>query len=68
MRLGSPALISESMETLVCSYLSLAVLVGLAANAVLGWWWADVAAAFAMIPWIIKEGAEGLRGERDDET
>jgi divalent metal cation (Fe/Co/Zn/Cd) transporter len=30
---------------------------------VFGWWWADVAAALAMVPWIAREGVEGLRGE-----
>ena len=66
-RLGSRALMAESTETLVCSYLSLTLFVGLAANAVTGWWWADIAAALAMVPWIVKEGLEGLRGERCDE-
>jgi divalent metal cation (Fe/Co/Zn/Cd) transporter len=62
-RLGSRALIAESTETLVCSYLSLTLVIGLGANAALGWWWADIAAALAMTPWIVKEGMEGLRGE-----
>ena len=62
--LGSPALIAESKETLVCSYLSFTLFFGLAANAAFGWWWADIAAALAMVPWITKEGLEGLRGER----
>ena len=62
-RLGSAALVAESKETLICSYLSLALFAGLAANALFGWWWADIAAALAMVPWILKEGAEGLRGE-----
>ena len=62
-RLGSPALIAESMETLVCSYLSATLFIGLAANALFGWWWADLVAALAMVPWILKEGVEGIRGE-----
>lgn len=61
--LGSRALIAESNETLICSYLSFTLLAGLAANTLLGWWWADVGGALAMVPWIIKEGIEGLRGE-----
>lgn len=65
-RIGSAALVAESMETLICSYLSLALFVGLAANAAFGWGWADVAAALAMVPWIVKEGVDGLRGEADD--
>lgn len=61
--LGSRALIAESTESLVCSYLSFTLFIGLAANAAFGWWWADIAAALAMVPWILKEGLEGLRGE-----
>jgi divalent metal cation (Fe/Co/Zn/Cd) transporter len=62
-RLGSRALLAESSETLICSYLSLTLVLGLGANAAFGWWWADIAAALAMVPWIVKEGLEGLRGE-----
>ena len=57
------ALIAEARETFACSYLSLTLFVGLAANALAGWWWADVAAALAMVPWIAREGVEGLRAE-----
>jgi divalent metal cation (Fe/Co/Zn/Cd) transporter len=63
MCLGSRALVAESTETLICSYLSLTLFAGLAANAAFGWWWADVAAALAMVPWIVKEGLEGVRAE-----
>jgi len=66
-RLQSPALVAESTETLICSYLSLALFVGLATNAATGWGWADVAAALAMVPWIVKEGIEGMRGEPCEE-
>jgi divalent metal cation (Fe/Co/Zn/Cd) transporter len=62
-RLGSRALVSESAETLVCTYLSVTLLIGLTANWALDWWWADVAAALAMMPWIVREGLEGLRGD-----
>jgi divalent metal cation (Fe/Co/Zn/Cd) transporter len=61
--IGSAALRAEAKETLACSYLSLTLLVGLAANAAAGWWWADPAAAILMIPWLVKEGREGMRGE-----
>ena len=54
---------AESTETMVCSYLSFALLAGLGANAAFGWWWADIVAALAMVPWIIREGLEGVRGE-----
>ena len=61
--IGSGALRAEAKETLACSYLSLALLLGLLGNASLGWWWADPIAALAMVPWLIREGMEGLRGE-----
>ncbi len=60
--LDSAALRAEAMETLVCSYLSFALLAGLGANALWGAWWADPVAALAMVPWIVKEGLEGWRG------
>lgn len=63
MALHSHALIAESHETLVCSYLSATLFIGLLANAWFGWWWADIAAALAMVPWIAKEGLEGVRAE-----
>ncbi len=61
--IGSSALRAEAKETLACAYLSFALLVGLVANATLGWWWADPAAALLMVPWLGREGLEGLRGE-----
>lgn len=66
--IGSAALRAEAKETLACSYLSFALLLGLVANAAAGWWWADPAAALAMVPWLIREGLEGLRGESCAET
>ncbi len=62
-KIGSSALRAEAKETLACSYLSFALLLGLGANAVAGWWWADPVAALLMVPWLLKEGVEGLRGE-----
>lgn len=61
--IGSAALRAEARETLACSYLSFALLLGLVANASLGWWWADPMAALLMVPWLVREGQEGLRGE-----
>lgn len=65
--LRSGSLRAEAKETLACSYLSLTLLVGLAANALAGWWWADPAAALLMVPWLISEGIEGWRGEHETE-
>ena len=61
--IGSSALRAEAKETLACSYLSFTLLLGLVANAVAGWWWADPLAALLMVPWLVKEGVEGIRGE-----
>lgn len=61
--LGSRALAADAKETAVCSFLSLALVVGLGANALWGWWWADPVAALAMVPLMLKEGKEALGGQ-----
>lgn len=61
--LGSRALAADAVETAVCGYLSLTLLLGLGANALFGWWWADPVAALAMVPLILKEGLEALKGQ-----
>jgi divalent metal cation (Fe/Co/Zn/Cd) transporter len=63
---GSSALRAEAKETLACSYLSAALLLGLAAHALAGWWWADPLAALLMVPWLVREGLEGLSGDPCD--
>lgn len=60
--IGSNALRAEAKETLACSYLSFTLLLGLVANALVAWWWADPLAALLMVPWLVKEGREGVRG------
>lgn len=61
--LGSRAMHADSRQTDICGYLSAILLIGLGANALLGWWWADPVAALAMVPIIGKEGIEAMRGE-----
>lgn len=61
--LGSRALASDSRQTSLCAYLSAILLGGLVLNAWLGWWWADAVAALAMVPIIVNEGVEALKGE-----
>lgn len=56
VRINSIALEADSRETLVCTYLSAAALLGLAANAVLGWWWADPLAGLVLVFFIAREG------------
>jgi len=65
--ISSAALRAEAKETLACSYLSFALLLGLAANALAGWWWADPTAALLMVPWLLREGREGISGEEAEE-
>ena len=59
----SNALMADSKQTELCTYLSAILLGGLLLNALLGWWWADPVAALVMVPIIAKEGIEALRGE-----
>jgi divalent metal cation (Fe/Co/Zn/Cd) transporter len=62
-QLGSPATASESRQTLLCAYLSAALLAGLLANAVLGWWWGDPIAALAIAGVAAREGRDAWRGD-----
>jgi divalent metal cation (Fe/Co/Zn/Cd) transporter len=61
--LGSNAVVADSTQTLLCTYLSAVVLVGLVLNATLGWSWADPLAALVVAGVALKEGREAWRGE-----
>jgi divalent metal cation (Fe/Co/Zn/Cd) transporter len=61
--LGSSALVADSRQTDLCAWLSLLLLVGLSLNALLGLWWADAASALVMVPIIVREGIDALRGK-----
>jgi divalent metal cation (Fe/Co/Zn/Cd) transporter len=62
-RLGSSATKSEGRQNLLCAYLSAGLLVGLSANALLSWWWADPATAVLIAGVAVHEGREAWRGE-----
>src|SRR5882724_2645069 len=62
-RLKSRALRADAVESITCGYLSIVLMVGLAATRVLGWWWLDSVAALALIPFIIKEARAAISGE-----
>lgn len=62
--IGSAALDADATQTALCTWLSAILLAGLLLNAALGWWWADPVAALVMVPIIVREGLEGMRGER----
>jgi divalent metal cation (Fe/Co/Zn/Cd) transporter len=61
--LGSASAVADSKQTLLCTYLSAAVLVGLVLNAALGWWWADPVAALALAVMAVREGRSAWRGD-----
>ena len=61
--LGSPAAASESRQTILCAYLSGAVLIGLLANAIVGWWWADPTVALLIGVVALREARDAWRGD-----
>jgi divalent metal cation (Fe/Co/Zn/Cd) transporter len=62
-RFASSATKSEGRQNMLCAYLSAALLVGLGANALLGWWWADPATALAIAAVAVNEGRLSWRGD-----
>jgi divalent metal cation (Fe/Co/Zn/Cd) transporter len=62
-RLNSGALRADAIESITCGYLSIVLMVGLAATRLLGWWWLDSVAALALIPFLIKEARAAISGE-----
>ena len=65
-KLGSSATVKEASQTQLCAYLSVALLIGLGANALLGWWWADPITALVIAAVAIREGRESWRGDSCD--
>lgn len=61
--LGSAATVGEGGQNMICAYLSIALLVGLLANALFGWWWADPLAALVIGAVAIREGRDTWRGD-----
>jgi divalent metal cation (Fe/Co/Zn/Cd) transporter len=61
--LGSGAVVADSTQTLLCTYLSAVLLVGLLLNATLGWGWADPIAGLVIAAVAVKEGVEAWKGE-----
>lgn len=64
--LGSATVMADSTQTLLCTYLSAVLLVGLVLNAALGWSWADPLAALVIAAVAFREGIEAWRGEQCD--
>jgi divalent metal cation (Fe/Co/Zn/Cd) transporter len=65
-KLSSSAAVSEAGQNMICAYLSVALLAGLLANALAGWWWADPAAALVITAVAAKEGLESWHGDSCD--
>ena len=61
--LGSATAVADSKQTLLCTYLSAVLLVGLAVNSLFGWSWADPIAALVIAAIAVREGREAWRGE-----
>lgn len=61
--LGSRTAVADSKQTLLCTYLSAVLLVGLVLNSTLGWWWADAGAALVIAGIAVREGINAWRGE-----
>jgi divalent metal cation (Fe/Co/Zn/Cd) transporter len=71
--LKSHALREEAASSLTCGWMALAVLVGLALNAFLGWWWAEDVASLVFLYWLVQETREafeaiGEEGEDEGEA
>lgn len=62
-QLGSASAVADSKQTLLCTYLSGVLLVGLLANSLLGWSWADPVVALVIAAVALKEGRQAWRGE-----
>jgi divalent metal cation (Fe/Co/Zn/Cd) transporter len=65
-KLNSSATVSEASQNMICAYLSIALLVGLLANALLDWWWADPLAALVIAAVAAREGIESSQGKSCD--
>jgi divalent metal cation (Fe/Co/Zn/Cd) transporter len=61
--LGSASAVADSKQTMLCTYLSAALLVGLVLNALVGWSWADPMAALAIAAIAVREGRQAWRGD-----
>ena len=61
--LGSASVVADSKQTLLCTYLSGVLLVGLLFNSLFGWGWADPVAALVIAAAAVREGVDAWRGD-----
>ena len=64
----SPALRADIAEAVTCAYLAGVTLLGVAANAVTGWWWVEYIAALALLRWLVAEAHEAVEAARAGEA
>jgi divalent metal cation (Fe/Co/Zn/Cd) transporter len=62
-QLGSRALRADAAESVACLWLSLVVVIGLAAQLALGAWWIDPVTSLAIVWFLVKEGHEAWEVE-----
>ena len=63
--LNSRALRADAIESITCGYLSIVLIIGLAATWLLGWWWLDSVAALGLIPFLVREARAAISGKCD---
>ncbi|MFA5105347.1 MAG: cation transporter [Candidatus Micrarchaeia archaeon] len=61
--IGSNSLVADSKQTMLCAYMSVALLLGIGLNLVFGWWWADPLAGLAIAALAFMEGKKALEGK-----
>ena len=64
--MNSKSLIADSKETLACSFLSIALLIGLGVNYIFGFWQADPIVGFIIVIFLVRQGFETLGSEREN--
>ena len=62
----SEALASDAVESITCAYMAGTVLIGLALNALFGWWWAEHIAALLFLLWLARETWEAFEEVRSE--
>jgi divalent metal cation (Fe/Co/Zn/Cd) transporter len=65
--IGSAALRADIAETATCAYMAAATLVGTLTNLWIGWWWAEYAAALALLYFLVREAIEAIEAARGRE-
>ncbi len=64
-RIKSDALAGDAVNSITCAYMAGTVLLGLAANAIIGWWWAESIAALLFLMWLARETMEAFEEARE---